>query len=787
MTKNIVTKDWTGILSAESGILYSDVTKIPDNTPPTIPSSLSVTQSFSSALTVSWTASTDAHGIAYYEVYMHTSSGNIGSKTLIGTTTSTSYQAVGLIESTTYYFQVIAVDNSREANRSGESVEISGSTAAAPVGSGQFPLSAGHFIDAKFSMHVTHPRPDSETNTWEYHRNSYHDGTVGLAWRTAIKVQGGARPLRYVKISGPSWMTIGQDYGDTDYGILKGTPTAQDLTGTPVTIRIIDQQRNSVDITWTHYVTSSKWLFIDSAAADNSGAGGRTTPKKNTRGWYLDDPDDGTYAGKLVYYRGGTHSFYFDPNASSPGAGEFSADANNNALKPLVHVGYPGETAIFDMSSAQFNLSKGSSGFYLGNATIQNSYRKRHQYFVFGYGDARPQFNGGCRQSYFEMNFKNHYPSNQVQFPSIRNSTYRWTAQGTNTGEYYLELAAGGNPSITWILSSVRFNGTRLTKVTTSAALTAGQWAFRDPGTGFSTIVVRLTGDVDPDTLAVDQLTGDVGQSYGNNTGSLWYENPDPKTGSTDVSEARLAYRRSYFMVSHCTTDNYRLYENGQQLGTDGNGVPLLMAACVDYCVVEFNTLRNHDGRHWICKDKSNPRWWTVAHNDCWDPNLVSSSPPYLEFPINSSYQRGVTNAYFGYFELCWNKFASPRPLNDSLHRWDLGPTTNRTQVRELHVYRNTFYSPLGSTAIFDSEENLSSVTYPGAGPKTYQNNLFITSDTDGFRLPSGGTAPTTDVSGNVRISLTTAGTDIDLNTGAMLAGNATHTSYYGTVGYEVA
>lgn len=786
MAKNVVAKTWTG-LTTDAGIRYSDPDKVPDSVAPTAPTSLSVAQSYSSALTVSWTASTDAHGIARYDVYMGTATGAIGTKTLVATTTATNAQVPGLVASTTYYFQVIAVDGSVEANQSAASAEASGTTAAAPAGSGSFPLAAGHFIAAKFNMHVAHPRPDAETNTWEYHRNSYHDGSVGLAWRIPISVQGGARPLRYVKIAGPAWMTIGQDYGDTDYGILKGTPTAQDITGSTVTIRVIDQSLKSVDITWTHYTTSSKWLFIDSAAADNSGAGGRTTPKKNTRGWYLDSETDGTYAGKLVYYRGGTHTFYFDPTATSAGAGLFTSDANNVALKPLVHVGYPGETAIFDMASAQFNLSKGSSGFYLGNATIQNSYRKRHQYFVFGFADSRPQFNGGCRQTFFEMAFKNHYPSSQVQYPSIRNSTYKWTAHGTNPGEFYMELAAGGNPNLSWTVGGVRLNGTKLTKVTTAAALTAGQWAYRDPGTGYSTIAVRLTGDVDPDTLATDQLTGDVASGYGNNSAGLWYENPDPKTGSTDVSESRLAYRRNNFVVSHCSTDNFRLYENGTLLGSDGNGVPLLSASCVDYCVIQFNTLRNHDGRHWIGKDKSNPRWWTIAHNDCWDPGVVTSSAAHLEFPINSSYQRGVTNATFGYFEICWNKFGSPRSATGSLLLWDFGPTTERANVREIHVYRNTFYSPLGARSVFDSEQALDPVLYPGAGPKTYANNLFITSDADGFGLPSGGSVPTTGVTGNVVITLATAATDINATTGAMVPASGTYVSHYGTVGYEAA
>lgn len=88
---------------------------------------------------------------------------------------------------------------------------------------------------------------------------------------------------------------------------------------------------------------------------------------------------------------------------------------------------------------------------------------------------------------------------------SIRNSTYRWTASGSGTNEFYLELAAGGDPGLTEP-SRVLASGSAMTAGTVGS-LTAGQWDWGDNDTlGFSTIYVRLSDGADPDSKALDYL-----------------------------------------------------------------------------------------------------------------------------------------------------------------------------------------------------------------------------------------------------------------------------------------
>jgi hypothetical protein len=90
-------------------------------------------------------------------------------------------------------------------------------------------------------------------------------------------------------------------------------------------------------------------------------------------------------------------------------------------------------------------------------------------------------------------------------FTSIVNDAYKWTASGSGTSEYYCELFAGGDPSITspdaLILNdAVAVEGT-------AGSLTAGQWDYGDNDTlGYNTVYVRTSDSADPDTKADDYV-----------------------------------------------------------------------------------------------------------------------------------------------------------------------------------------------------------------------------------------------------------------------------------------
>jgi hypothetical protein len=88
---------------------------------------------------------------------------------------------------------------------------------------------------------------------------------------------------------------------------------------------------------------------------------------------------------------------------------------------------------------------------------------------------------------------------------SLRNTAWRWVASGSGTNEYYLELAAGGNPGFSEPATVYDFT-TSLTNGTLGA-LTAGQWDYGDNDTlGFSTIYVRLSDGADPDSRSANSV-----------------------------------------------------------------------------------------------------------------------------------------------------------------------------------------------------------------------------------------------------------------------------------------
>lgn len=83
--------------------------------------------------------------------------------------------------------------------------------------------------------------------------------------------------------------------------------------------------------------------------------------------------------------------------------------------------------------------------------------------------------------------------------------TYKWTASGSGTNEYYCELIGDGDPSLD-DPDELRINAiARVKKVLGS--LTVDTWGYGDnDALGFSTIYARLTGGGDPDAEASDYI-----------------------------------------------------------------------------------------------------------------------------------------------------------------------------------------------------------------------------------------------------------------------------------------
>jgi fibronectin type 3 domain-containing protein len=90
-----------------------------DNLKPDPPANLLVTASTSTQISLSWNTATDNKGVSGYNIYRGTIP--LGSKTIVGTTTTTSYSDTGLTTGITYYYAVTAFDGvPKESDASNE-------------------------------------------------------------------------------------------------------------------------------------------------------------------------------------------------------------------------------------------------------------------------------------------------------------------------------------------------------------------------------------------------------------------------------------------------------------------------------------------------------------------------------------------------------------------------------------------------------------------------------------------------------------------------------------------
>jgi hypothetical protein len=231
-------------------------------------------------------------------------------------------------------------------------------------GSGDWQLEAGHFIAQKMAMVRVHPRPDSEMAAWARAARA----PAGIAWSIPIVVQGGAWPLHY-ECTDCNGATIGEDLpanwtqdGLGSYGILTwSNPTVGSHT---FTVTVSDQDGGlTLTVDWTLEVIASDnttyFIFLDDdGASDNSGTGTPASPEHDIRAWWGANEDDTVAQGKQIFYRAGTYNIGGLGLAYESGCG---CRLPMNNTKPLVHIGYPGETATITTNEGYF-LSEATNG-----------------------------------------------------------------------------------------------------------------------------------------------------------------------------------------------------------------------------------------------------------------------------------------------------------------------------------------------------------------------------------------------------------------------------------------
>lgn len=116
------------VTQGNTSTTYTSKGGTPDTEPPTAPGALVASAASSSEIDLSWSSSTDDVGVTGYNVYRSTNGSNFS---LAGTSSTTGFADLGLSSSTTYWYQVTAVDGAD--NESGASNTDSATTSAPPA------------------------------------------------------------------------------------------------------------------------------------------------------------------------------------------------------------------------------------------------------------------------------------------------------------------------------------------------------------------------------------------------------------------------------------------------------------------------------------------------------------------------------------------------------------------------------------------------------------------------------------------------------------------------------
>jgi hypothetical protein len=218
------------------------------------------------------------------------------------------------------------------------------------------PFAASAFA-ANYPLEIIQPRPNLNT------LNRYYKAYPGIEYNVKVGVFGGLFPFVYSLTTAPSGMVINADTGVISWS----NPTT---SGSPhtVTARVVDSESTATTVTWTVTVTTTGFYFLDATNGNDSNAGTLSAPWKTIGGMYKNSKADNSYSGGFLYFRAGTYqtkgtNMVFEDSSRLPLVG---------GAKPLVWMGYPGETATIDTQSAYVVAYSGTSNFYFDNLRIIN-------------------------------------------------------------------------------------------------------------------------------------------------------------------------------------------------------------------------------------------------------------------------------------------------------------------------------------------------------------------------------------------------------------------------------
>jgi hypothetical protein len=381
MTKNANAKDWG--IEAVGGRRYSDPANIPaDSTPDAFSFTDQIDVEFSTTITSAPVTITGIGEVVTFSVTGGTGTIDVNSDGNFQTSRNVSNGDTIRAQHTSSASATTAVNT--VVTGGGVSDTFTSTTEAIPVVPGDGQLDAGHWyssVGTFFSgLYAVYPRPDAETSTYARHRKAYYDGTNPIQYEVKLGVQFGGWPYWYELIDGPSGMTVGELYGDADYGCVRWTPSG-DVTNDTVTVRVHDQDGNSLDVTWTVSTSSSTadFMFVSPTGNDTTGTGSISAPFLTLSKLFGATEGTTTYPNRIVYMRAGTYAAY------TQGSYGFRMYQGRT---PTALIGYPGESVEIDMGTAgsicTINFSTGAHDLFFKNITFIDHPTSTNYYAIRG-------------------------------------------------------------------------------------------------------------------------------------------------------------------------------------------------------------------------------------------------------------------------------------------------------------------------------------------------------------------------------------------------------------------
>lgn len=193
-----------------------------------------------------------------------------------------------------------------------------------------------------FPFYARYPRPTGEVNSFSSHLWAHSQ----IDYELDLEAEFGCFPYKWTITSGPVGATIVSEYTRSTVGglTLHSRPANYGRLIWPgvksgsanFVVECRDQLDNVITYTFTVTVDDTKFVFLDAAAANDSGDGSYASPKKTFPAVWV-----AGFAQRTIVIKNGTYS------ASE--TGNTSSILFNNTTRPTAIINYPGHTPSLNL------------------------------------------------------------------------------------------------------------------------------------------------------------------------------------------------------------------------------------------------------------------------------------------------------------------------------------------------------------------------------------------------------------------------------------------------------